>query len=323
MLQYGRRSISLTVSAKQVERNHPVTMGQTALLNLSWEQRRKLTGLLFVTPTVAFVTVFFIIPLIMTIYMSFHDWPLFGERAFIGLANYEELGKDRQYLKSLDFTFRYTALVTPPIFILGFILASLVRHNIRYIGIFRTIFFLPVVIGLGVSSLLWVWMLDDRIGVFNKILLDFHLVPKAQLFLGRPNTAMNVIILSVVWKTVGFTMILLLAGLQAIPDELYESAEVDGAGYFRKLFYITLPLMRRFIALALILSVIGSILSFDQFYIMTRGGPRNSTISIVFWIFNNSFTYFKMGYGAAMSIVLLGILVALTGAQLYVLREKE
>ena len=296
---------------------------QFAFLNLSWGQRRKVTGLLFVLPTVAFVTVFFIIPLLMTVYMSLHDWPLFGERAFTGLENYQELSKDRQYLKSLDFTFRYTALVTPPIFVLGFILASLVRHNIRYIGIFRTVFFLPVVIGLGVSSLLWVWMLDDRIGVFNKILLDLNLVPKAQLFLGRPNTAMNVIILSVVWKTVGFTMILLLAGLQAIPDELYESAEVDGAGYFRKLLYITLPLMRRTIALALILSVIGSVLSFDQFYIMTRGGPRNSTISIVFWIFNNSFTYFKMGYGAAMSIVLLGILVALTGLQLYVLREKE
>ncbi len=293
------------------------------MFNLSWKQRRKVTGLLFVTPTVAFVTVFFIIPLLMTIYMSFHDWPLFGERSFIGVTHYTELGKDRQYLKSLDFTFRYTALVTPPIFILGFILASLVRHNIRFIGIFRTIFFLPVVIGLGVSSLLWVWMLDDRIGIFNKILLDLNLIPKAQLFLGKPNTAMNVIILSVVWKTVGFTMILLLAGLQAIPDELYESAEVDGAGYFRKLFYITLPLMRRTIALALILSVIGSVLAFDQFYIMTRGGPRNSTISIVYWIFNNSFTYFKMGYGSAMSIVLLGILVALTGAQFYVLREKE
>ena len=295
----------------------------TGLWNLSWEQRRKLTGLLFVLPTVAFVAVFFIIPLLMTVFMSFHDWPLFGERAFIGFDNYNELAKDRQYLKSLDFTFRYTLLITPPIFVLGFILASLIRRNIRFIGIFRTIFFMPVVIGLGVSSLLWVWMVDDRIGVFNKILLDLNLVPKAQLFLGRPSTAMNVIILSVVWKTVGFTMILLLAGLQAIPEELYESAEVDGAGYFRKLLYITLPLMRRTIALALILSVIGSVLSFDQFYIMTRGGPRNSTISIVFWIFNNSFTYFKMGYGAAMSIVLLGILVTLTGAQFYVLRERE
>lgn len=300
-----------------------MTLSRPTSWSLSWKQRRKLTGLLFVTPTVAFVAVFFIVPLAMTFFMSLHDWPLFGEQSFIGFSNYAELGSDRQYLKSLNFTFRYTLLITPPIFILGFILASLVRHSLRYIGIFRTIFFMPVVIGLGVSSLLWVWLLDDRVGIFNKLLLDFHLVPKAQLFLGRPNTAMNVIILSVVWKTVGFTMILLLAGLQAIPDELYESAEVDGAGYFRKLFYITLPLMRRTIALALILSVIGSVLAFDQFYIMTRGGPRNSTISIVFWIFNNSFTYFKMGYGAAMSIVLLGILVALTGAQFYVLREKE
>ncbi len=269
-----------------------------------------------------FVTVFFIIPLAMTLFMSFHDWPLIGEQSWIGATNYTELASDRQYLKSLDFTFRYTILVTPPIFILGFILASLVRHNIRFIGVFRTVFFLPVVIGLGVSSLLWVWMLDQRVGIFNKILLDLHWIAKPQLFLAKPATAMNVIILSVVWKTVGFTMILLLAGLQSIPDELYESADVDGAGYFRKLFYITLPLMRRTIALALILSVIGSVLAFDQFYIITRGGPRNSTISIVYWIFNNSFTYWKMGYGAAMSIVLLGILVALSSIQYYLLRER-
>ena len=291
--------------------------------SLSWEQRRKLTGLLFVLPTVLFVAVFFIIPLGMTVFMSFYDWPLIGEQSWIGTTNYSELANDRQFLKSLDFTFRYTLLVTPPIFILGFILASLVRHNIRFIGIFRSIFFMPVVIGLGVSSLLWVWMLDPRVGIINKILLDLHLLDKPQLFLAKPSTAMNVIILSVVWKTVGFTMILLLAGLQSIPDELYESADVDGAGYFRKLFYITLPLMRRTIALALILSVIGSVLAFDQFYIITRGGPRNSTISIVYWIFNNSFVYWKLGYGSAMSIVLLGILMALTSIQYFVLREKE
>ena len=290
--------------------------------NLSWEQRRKLTGLLFVLPTVLFVAVFFIIPLAMTLFMSFHDWPLIGEQTWIGTENYSELANDRQYLKSLDFTFRYTLFVTPPIFILGFILASLVSQKIRFIGVFRTIFFLPVVIGLGVSSLVWVWMLDQRVGIFNKILLDLNLIAKPQLFLAKPATAMNVIILSVVWKTVGLTMILLLAGLQSIPDELYESADVDGAGYFRKLIYITLPLLRRTIALALILSVIGSVLAFDQFYIITRGGPRNSTISIVYWIFNNSFTYWKMGYGAAMSIVLLGILVALSSIQFYVLRER-
>jgi len=258
----------------------------------------------------------------MTFFMSFHDWPLFGDRAFIGFDNYVDLTTDRQFLKSLDFTARYTLLVTPPIFILGFILASLVRHNIPGIGIFRTIFFMPVVIGLGVSSLLWVWLLNDQVGIINRFMLDMGLVTKPQLFMAKPDSAMAVVILSVVWKTVGFTMILLLAGLQGIPDELYESAEVDGAGYFQKLLYITLPLMRRTIALALILSVIGSVLSFDQFYIMTNGGPRNSTISIVYWIFNNSFTYFKMGYGAAMSIVLLVILVILSAVQFYLLRDN-
>ena len=292
------------------------------LQQLSWRQRRKLTGVLFVLPSVIFVLTFFILPLLMTIFMSFHDWPLFGDRAFIGVENYVNLTSDRQFIRSLDFTARYTLLVTPPIFLLAFFLASLVRHRLPGIGIFRTIFFLPVVIGLGVSSLLWVWLLDDRVGLINQFLLDVGIIEKPQLFLARPNTAMNVIILSIVWKTVGLTMILLLAGLQAIPDELYESANVDGAGYFQKLFRITLPLMRRTIALALILSVIGSVLAFDQFYIMTSGGPRNSTISIVYWIFNNSFTYFDMGYGAAMSIVLLIILVVLSTVQFYLLRDN-
>lgn len=303
---------SVAVSASQRE----LRTGST------WQRQRAWTGFLFVLPTVIFVGVFFIIPLLTTAFMSLHDWPLFGDHTFIGLQNYADLFSDRQFVKSLDFTARYTLIITPPIFIVAFILASLVRHKLPGIGIFRTIFFLPVVIGLGVSSLLWVWLLNDQVGIINKILLDVGAIEKAQLWLAKPDTAMNVIIISVVWKTVGFTMVLLLAGMQAIPAELYESAEVDGAGYFAKLRFITLPLLRRTIALALVLSVIGSILAFDQFYIITGGGPRNSTISIVYWIFNNSFTYFKMGYGSAMSIVLLVILVILSGVQLYLLRDN-
>ena len=116
-------------------------------------------------------------------------------------------------------------------------------------------------------------------------------------------------------------MILLLAGMQAIPQVFYEAAEVDGATFWSKMRYITLPLLRRTIALALVLSVIGSYLAFDQFFIITRGGPRNSTITVVYWIFNNSFTYFKMGYGAALSVVLLVILVVLSILQLTILRD--
>jgi multiple sugar transport system permease protein len=283
--------------------------------------QRKPVGFLFVLPAVLFVIVFFFIPLLMTFWMSLHDWPLFGDRAFIGIENYTDLVDDRQFKKSLLFTIRYTVFITPVIFLLAFFLASLVKQEIPGIGIFRTIFFIPVVIGLSVSSLLWIWLLNGQVGIINKILLDLNIIDKPQLWLRDRNSALIVIIISVVWKTVGLSMILLLGGMQAIPGDLYEAAEVDGAGYFSKLQYITLPLLRRTFALALVLSVIGSFLAFDQFFIMTQGGPRNSTISIVHWIFNNSFTYFKMGYGSAMSIVLLFVLAFFSIAQLYLLRD--
>ena len=286
-----------------------------------YRRRQQQAGLWYVLPGVLFVLVFFIIPLFMTVLMSLYDWPLMGSRSFSGLDNYVTLVGDRQFWNSLWFTTQYTLIVTPPIFILAFFLALLVKLPLRGIGIFRTIYFLPVVIGLGASSLLWTWMLNDRVGIINKILIDLGLIEKSVIWLSDKNLAMGVIIVSVVWKTVGLTMILLLAGMQAIPDEFYEAAEVDGASPWTKMRFITLPLIRRTIALALVLSVIGSYLAFDQFFIITRGGPRNQTITVVYWIFNNSFTYFKMGYGAALSVILLIILVILSVAQLYLLRD--
>jgi multiple sugar transport system permease protein len=284
--------------------------------------RRQYTGLLFVLPAVMFTLVFFIIPLVMTIFMSLYDWPLLGDRSFIGLENYVQLTTDQQFWDSLGFTTKYTLLVTPAIFILAFILALLVNLPLRGVGIFRTAFFLPVVIGLGTSSLLWVWLLNDRVGLIDAVLIGLGLTDRPIIWLADTNYAMIAIILSVVWKTVGFTMILLLTGMQAIPDEIYQAAMVDGAGYWGRIRYVMLPLLRRTFALALVLSVIGSYLGFDQFYIMTRGGPQNQTISVVYWIYANSFTYFKLGYGAALSIVLLVILAILSVVQLRLLRDE-
>ena len=284
--------------------------------------RRQITGLLFVLPAVTFAAVFFVIPLIMTAWMSLHDWPLLGAHSFIGLDNYVQMLSDRQFWASLGFTTKYTLLVTPPIFILAFILAMLVNLPLRGVGFFRTAYFLPYVIGLGTSSLLWVWLLNGRVGPFNAILQSSGLIQKPVVWLGQYDTAMFAIIFSVVWKTVGFTMVLLLTGMQAIPRELYHAAMVDGADFLARLRFVTMPLLRRTFALALVLSVIGSYLAFDQFYIMTRGGPRNQTISVVYWIFNNSFTYYKMGYGAALSIVLLVVLVILSAIQLRILRDE-
>lgn len=285
-------------------------------------QRRQRTGIWYVLPAILFTLAFFVIPLGMTVWMSLHDWPLMGAKAFHGLQNYVTLARDAQFWKALWFTTLYTLLVTPPIFLLAFVLALLVNQPLRGIGFFRTAYFLPVVIGLGTSSLLWVWLLNDRVGVFNGLLLWLGAIDKTVVWLGDFKLALSSIVVSVVWKTVGFTMILLLTGMQAIPDELYHAAMVDGAGYWARLRYIMAPLLRRTFALALVLSVIGSYLAFDQFYIMTRGGPQNQTITVVYWIVNNSFTYFKMGYGAALSLVLLVILLALSTLQLYVLRGE-
>lgn len=284
--------------------------------------RRPNVGFYFVLPAVTFTFAFFVIPLGMTIFMSLHNWPLLGEHSFIGLDNYTRLLSDKQFWSSLWFTTKYTLFVTPAIFVLAFLLALLVNQPLRFVGFFRTAFFLPVVIGLGTSSLLWVWLLNDRVGVFNALLMSLGVIHDPVVWLGYPDLAMDAIIVSVVWKTVGFTMVLLLTGMQAIPSELYEAAMVDGAAYFTRLRYITMPLLRRTFALALVLSVIGSYLGFDQFFIMTRGGPQNQTISVVYWIFNNSFTYYRMGYGAALSVVLLVILVVLSGIQLFILRDE-
>jgi multiple sugar transport system permease protein len=286
-------------------------------------RRRRLAGFLFVLPALTITTVFFIVPLFMAMWMSLHDWPLLGIPQFVGVRNYVQLIQDKQFGTALGFTLQYTLLVTPPIFLLAFGLAMLVNNSLRGTGLFRTAYFMPVVIGLGVSSLLWVWLLNDRVGVINAALLGLGLIKKPIIWLGERNLALATIVVSIVWKTVGFSMVLLLTGLQAIPAEFYEAAMVDGASGWGRLRHITLPLLRRTLALALVLSVIGSLLAFDQFFIMTRGGPQNQTITAVYWIFLNSFTYFKMGYGAALSLFMLVFLVLLSVAQLYLLRDDS
>jgi len=299
----------------------------TALTNLktnfkSPSQRRQRLGLFFVLPAVIFTLVFFIIPLLITAWMSLFNWPLLGKHTFIGIENYVNMFSDKQFWSSLWFTTKYTIIVTPCIFILAFILAMLVNLPMRGVSLFRTAYFLPVVIGLGASSLLWVWLLNDRVGIFNRMLMDLQLIKQPVVWLGDINLAMITIVISIVWKTAGFAMILLLTGMQAIPESLYQAAMVDGAGFWAQLRFITLPLLRRTFALTLVISVIGSYLAFDQFYIMTRGGPFNQTITVVYWIYNNSFAYFKMGYGSALSIMLLVVLVLLSGLQLYLLRGE-
>jgi multiple sugar transport system permease protein len=285
--------------------------------------RRQWIGLLYVAPAVALVIVFFIIPLGMTAWMSLHNWPLMGEHSYIGLDNYWAILRDTRFWNALRFTGLYTVVVTIAIFAVAFPLALFIERPRRLTGFYRTSFFMPAVIGFASASLLWSWLLNVDSGLFSPAAFDLGLTGKKFNLLATFQPAFWSIIAMVVWKVAGFTMIILMTGLQSIPTDLQEAAMIDGAGPFARFRAITLPLMRRTLALALILSVAGSILAFDQFYIILRGGPRNQTLTAVYWIFNQSFVSFKLGYGAALSMILLAILVALSTFQLWLLRKPE
>lgn len=284
---------------------------------------RQLAGYWFILPCLTVTTVFFLVPLLMTLWMSFNDWPLLGQPSFTGIRNYLDLLHDDSFWGSLAFTAKYTLVVTPAIFLLAFSLALLVHRSARFVGVFRTAYFLPVVIGMTTASLLWTWLFNDQVGIFSAILMDLGWIEEPVQWLAETDSALGSIVAMVLWKASGFTMVILLVGMQAIPHDLYEAARLDGAGWFAQIRYVTVPLMRRTFALALTMSLIGSFLAFEQFFVMTQGGPQNSTISVVHWIYRASFTYFKLGYGAAMSVLLLLILLALSVLQMYLLRDDH
>ena len=284
--------------------------------------RRNVAGLLFVAPAIVFVTVFFFVPLVMAGWVSLHDWPLFGAQHYIGLDNYRTMFADEQFWRSFWFTTRYALLVTPLIFLLGFALAMLVNQEMRWVGFFRTVYFLPSVVGFGAACLLWFFMANDQFGIINTSLRRLGIVDGSLLWLSKYETAMILILALVVWKTAGGTMLLLLIGMQAIPEDLYQAAMVDGAGRWQRLRSITLPLLKRTFALALVLSITGSYLAFDQFYILTRGGPRNQTTSLVQLITNQAFSAFDVGYATTISIALMMLLILLSGVQLFLLRDS-
>lgn len=280
-------------------------------------------GLALITPALIFISLLFLLPLGMTVWMSFHYWPLLGQPTFIGLENFGELIGDERFWRSIRFTVLYTVLVTSALFLVAFPLALLVDKPLRIAGLFRTIYFMPVVIGFGAAATLWTWLLNPDNGVFAELLLRAGIVDSAP----RPTEsfwpALIVVILMVVWKQAGFTMVILLTGLQAVPDDVTEAAKIDGAGPVSRFFRVTLPLMRNSIILALILNVTWSMLAFDQFFVITQGGPRNQTVTAVFSIYLESFSSYRLGYGSAMSMVLLVILVAISATQMAIMNFRK
>jgi multiple sugar transport system permease protein len=287
----------------------------------SAEQRRNTrTGLALVTPALLFVTVFALFPLGFGVYISLTNWPLIGPYHFIGLANYVGLVHNAVFLQSIVFTLKYTAIVTIPIFVVGYALAVFVRSNRRGSTLFRTMIFLPYIVGLVAESFMAVVELQPSSGTANFVLAKLGIVSGTTAWLVHTGLALTAISVLVVWFASGLTMMLLMAGMQSIPQEIYESARVDGASWWSVERRLTLPLLRRSIALSLIISVVGSFLAFNQFFIMTDGGPGTSTVPVVMSIFDTAFAQMDVGLASAMSVVLVIVVGLITFVQFHYLQ---
>jgi multiple sugar transport system permease protein len=284
------------------------------------DRRNARVGLAFTSPALLLVGAFALFPLGFGVYISLTNWPLVGPYHFIGLSNYSSLIHDSVFLQSILFTLKYTAIVTIPIFVVGYALAIFVRSNRRGTTVFRTLIFLPYIVGLVAESYMAVVELQPSSGTANFVLSKLGIVSDTTAWTVHTGLATTAICILVVWFASGLTMMLLMAGMQGIPTDLYESARVDGASWWSAERRITLPLLRRSIALSLIISVVGSFLAFNQFFIITDGGPGTSTVPVVMSIFQTAFADTDVGLASAMSVVLIIVVGLITFVQFHYLQ---
>lgn len=278
----------------------------------------KVQGWLYTAPTAVIVGALFIAPLVLVVWMSLNRWPLLGPATFNAPGNYTKIADDLLFADAVVFTLKYTVITTVLLSALAFGLALLVQDRRPGVGFFRTAFLLPSAVGFAAAALLFYGMLNNDFGPIDPMLQALGIVDEPVKWIGTPNMALFSTITLVLWRFAGFNMLILLTGLQAIPAEVYEAARSDGAGRWQIFTRITLPLLRPTLALMLILSVTGSLLAFDQFFVFTNGGPDNSTVSMVMVIYRNAFFRFDLGGAAALSVVLL---VALVGLNTLMLRR--
>ena len=285
---------------------------------------RKVKGLAYAAPTAVFVTVFFLLPLLLVGQMSLSDWPLLaGDRGVNAPENYTDATDSTLFWPAIRFTLLYTVIVTVVLIGLALLLALLVQESRPGAGFFRTVYFLPGALGLASASLLFWGLYSPSTGPLSRILEKLGLVDDPVSFLGTPNSALLSTVFLIVWKFAGFYMLILLVGLQRIPHEVYEAARMDGANRTQIFRSITLPLLRPSLALSLLLCVTGSLLAFDQFFILTKGGPDNSTVTIVQLIYREAFQRLNLGTAAALSIIVLAALLLLNVLQFRGLRRAD
>jgi multiple sugar transport system permease protein len=305
---------------RRVRRPAKSTVSGSVTTQKTSKRRETLVAWLFLAPALLGFIVFFAYPTIRGFYLSFTSYDLLSDPQWVGLANFTKAFKDPVFWNSIKVTLIYVIVNIGAQTVIAIGLAVLM-HRVAKSTLIRGVLLLPYLIANVVVALLWFWMADANIGVINQILGWVGISPIA--FFGDQNFAIITIALINVWKFMGYTALLIFAGLQTIPQTVYEAASIDGAKEWTVFWKITLPLLRPVLTLVLLITIIGSWQIFDTVAITTKGGPVNSTRVIQYYIYDQAFTRYNFGYAAAISVVLFLILAAVAFIQMRLLRADE
>ncbi len=280
-----------------------------------WKNRARrhtmLMGYLFVAPMALYVLIVHFIPIASSLYLSFTDYNILTAPKWVGVANYVKLlFRDDLFRRAMRNTAQYALEVLPLNIAISLALALLVNRATRGIVIFRTLFYLPVVTSIIAVSMIWLWLYEPRSGLINLILGKLGVGPVN--WLGSPALALHSLVLMRVWRGVGWNMVIYLAGLQGIPQYLYEAAEIDGASGLGKFRYITWPMLKPVTYYIIVMGLISTFQTFGEVYAMTGGGPLDSTTTVAFLVYQRAFQYFEMGEASAVAFLLFGVILVLS-----------
>ncbi|WP_217597635.1 carbohydrate ABC transporter permease [Cohnella sp. GbtcB17] len=275
------------------------------------ERKEERTFYLLTAPWLIGLLIFFAVPMVASLWISLNQWDMLTPAKFVGFKNYSTaFNRDPLFWQSLKVTALYSLFSVPLGLIASLLLSLLLNQAVRGMRLFRTIFYLPAVVS-GVSVMvLWMWIFNPQIGLLNTILGYFGIAGPGWIF--DPHWALPSMVIMSLWSTVGGSVIIWLAGLKGIPPSLYEAAELDGAGGWQKFRNVTIPMLTPTIFFNLVMGVIGAMQTFGEAYVMTKGGPMNSTLFFNFYLFDHAFQNFRMGYASALAWVLFILILALT-----------
>lgn len=276
------------------------------------QMRKNWTAYLFLAPGLLHFAIFTVFAVVFAFYISFHEWNIIKpDKPFVGLENYVKLFGDPRFVRAVKNTL--TFMVGIPLGLAsGLAVALLLNTKVRGQAIYRTMFYIPVVTPLVVSSIIWKWVYQGDYGLLNYYLLKLGIIEHKIVWLADPNLALPALIIMMIWGGTGSTMVIYLAGLQSIPEEMYDAAKVDGANSLQRLLYVTIPLLRPTTFFLFITSVIGTFQIFTEVYIMTNGGPLNRTTTIGYYLYTKAFRQLEMGYATAMAFVLFAMIFVFT-----------